>query len=156
MEFQGGVTRVSEFSVQPGFRNPNSHGARPVHLIITMIKWIRTSRWSTKKSLSGFSVESGYRVAFHHGPGLALDGDRLACVVRQQKLLHKRFTVTSVIPSSTSNCIAILVAANDNKGYRVAFHDGPGVALDGNGLAYVVRQQNLLHTRFIITSVIPL
>ena len=23
-------------------KGPNSHGARPVHLIITMIKWIRT------------------------------------------------------------------------------------------------------------------
>ena len=31
----------------------NSHGARPVHLIITMIEWIRTSRLSTTKSLSG-------------------------------------------------------------------------------------------------------
>ena len=30
----------------------NSHGARPVHLIITMIKWIRTSRLSIKNSLS--------------------------------------------------------------------------------------------------------
>jgi len=30
----------------------SSHGARPVHLIITMIKWIRTSRLSIKKSLS--------------------------------------------------------------------------------------------------------
>ena len=29
-----------------------SHGARPVHLIITMIKWIRTSRFSMKISLS--------------------------------------------------------------------------------------------------------
>ena len=28
----------------PGKGNSNSHGARPVHLIITMIKWIRTSR----------------------------------------------------------------------------------------------------------------
>ena len=28
----------------PGEGNPNSFGARPVHLIITMIKWIRTSR----------------------------------------------------------------------------------------------------------------
>jgi len=27
------------------------HGARPVHLIITMIKWIRTSRLSMKNSL---------------------------------------------------------------------------------------------------------
>jgi len=32
----------------PGKGNSNSHGARPVHLIITMIKWIRTSRVSIK------------------------------------------------------------------------------------------------------------
>ena len=30
----------------------NFHGARPVHLTITMIKWIRTSRLSINKSLS--------------------------------------------------------------------------------------------------------
>jgi len=29
----------------------NSHGAGPVHLIIMMIKWIRTSRLSIKNSL---------------------------------------------------------------------------------------------------------
>ena len=29
-----------------------SHGARPVHLIITMIQWIRTSRLSKKTSLA--------------------------------------------------------------------------------------------------------
>ena len=32
--------------------NSNSHGARPVHLIITMLKWIRTSRLSIKNSLA--------------------------------------------------------------------------------------------------------
>jgi len=32
--------------------NSKSHGARPVHLIITMIKWIRTRRLSIKNSLS--------------------------------------------------------------------------------------------------------
>ena len=37
----------------PGKVNSNSHGARPVHLIITMIKWIRASRLSIKNSLSG-------------------------------------------------------------------------------------------------------
>ena len=37
----------------PGKENSNSHGARPVHLIITMIKWIRTSRLSIKNFLSG-------------------------------------------------------------------------------------------------------
>ena len=30
----------------------NSRGARPVHLIITMIQWIRTSRLSIKNSVS--------------------------------------------------------------------------------------------------------
>jgi len=36
----------------PGKGNSNSSGARPVHLIITLIKWIRTSRLSKKNSLS--------------------------------------------------------------------------------------------------------
>ena len=36
----------------PGKGKSNSHGARPVHLIITMIKWIRTSQLSIKNSLS--------------------------------------------------------------------------------------------------------
>jgi len=36
----------------PGKGNSKSHGARPVHLIITMIKWIRTSRLAIKNSLS--------------------------------------------------------------------------------------------------------
>ena len=35
----------------PGKGNSKSHGARPIHFIITMIKWIRTSRLSTKNSL---------------------------------------------------------------------------------------------------------
>ena len=35
-----------------GKGNLNSYGARPVHLIITMIKWIRTSRKSMQNSLS--------------------------------------------------------------------------------------------------------
>ena len=36
----------------PGKGNLNSHGAKPVHLIITMMKWIRTSSLSIKNSLS--------------------------------------------------------------------------------------------------------
>ena len=35
------------------------NGARPVHLITTMIKWIRTSRLSTKDSLSQPPNQSG-------------------------------------------------------------------------------------------------
>ena len=37
----------------PGKGNSDSHGARPVHLIITMIQWILTSRLTRKNSLSG-------------------------------------------------------------------------------------------------------
>ena len=36
----------------PAKGNSKSHGARSVHLIIAMIKWIRTSRLSIKNSLS--------------------------------------------------------------------------------------------------------
>jgi len=43
----------------PGKRNSNSHGARPVHLIIAMIKWIRISRLSIKNSLSFGGYISG-------------------------------------------------------------------------------------------------
>jgi len=35
----------------PGEGNSNSHGARPIHQIILMIKWIRTSRLAIKNSL---------------------------------------------------------------------------------------------------------
>ena len=45
----------------PGKGNYNSHGARPVHLIITMIKWIRTSRLLVKNSLS---LNSGVKQLF--------------------------------------------------------------------------------------------
>jgi len=46
----------------PGKENSNSHGARPVHLIITMLKWIRTRRLSIKNSLSGI-YGSEFRVS---------------------------------------------------------------------------------------------
>ena len=36
----------------PGKGSSNLHGARPVHQIIAIMQWIRTSRLSTKKSLS--------------------------------------------------------------------------------------------------------
>ena len=37
----------------PGKENSNSHGARPVHPIISMIEWTRTSRLSMMNSLFG-------------------------------------------------------------------------------------------------------
>jgi len=53
----------------PGKGNSNSHGARPVHQIISMIKWIRTRRLSKKNFPSGGPVllEDKYRA------GLALE-----------------------------------------------------------------------------------
>ena len=47
-------TRISwqEIERLPGKGNRNSRGARQVHLNITMMKWIRTSRSSIKNSLS--------------------------------------------------------------------------------------------------------
>ena len=47
----GGYGKVDVRLPEKG--NSNSHRARPVHLIITMMKWIRTSRLSIKNSLSG-------------------------------------------------------------------------------------------------------
>jgi hypothetical protein len=38
----------------PGKGELNSHGARPVHQIISMIEWIRTSRLSKQNSISLF------------------------------------------------------------------------------------------------------
>ena len=50
----------------PGRGNSNLHGARPVHLINTMIKWIRTSRLSIKNSLS----DGDHRLEVRRGPQL--------------------------------------------------------------------------------------
>jgi len=42
--------------------NAKSHGARPVHLIITMIKWIQTSGLSIKNSLSTAAARRRCRI----------------------------------------------------------------------------------------------
>ena len=52
----------------PGKGNSNSHGARPVHLIITMTKWIRTSRLSIKNSLSNLKGEGVCTLTLHPTP----------------------------------------------------------------------------------------
>jgi len=46
-----------------GKGHSDSPGARPVHLIITVIKWIRTSRLSIKNSLSAGRAEERDRAA---------------------------------------------------------------------------------------------
>ena len=45
-----------------GKGNPNSQGARPVHLIITMIKRFRTSRLSINNSFSGSFRDAAFHV----------------------------------------------------------------------------------------------
>jgi len=59
----------------PGKGNSNSHGARPVHLVITIIEWIRTSRLSIKDSLClwrfrGGLVLKAHRLLYHSTLGL--------------------------------------------------------------------------------------
>ena len=49
-------TRWEVIGTLPAKGNSNSHGARPVHLIITMIQWIRTSRLSIKNFLSNWDA----------------------------------------------------------------------------------------------------
>jgi len=57
----------------------NSHGARPVHLIISMIQWIRPSGFSIKNSLFAICVrglgvgveDSGFRA---EGLGVRAEG----------------------------------------------------------------------------------
>ena len=60
----------------PGKGNSNPYGASPVHLIITMIQWIRTSRLPIKNSLSGLLRR----------PRRAL----VACTYRGTSLIRKR------------------------------------------------------------------
>ena len=66
-----GASAGSRTTATCGKWNSNYHGARPVHLIITMIKWIRPSRLSIKNSLSVWLAESGRRVFGEQGALLA-------------------------------------------------------------------------------------
>ena len=50
----------------PGQGNSNSHGARPVHQIISVIEWIRTSRLSIKNSESGVEARGAMARLDHH------------------------------------------------------------------------------------------
>ena len=60
----GGSRKVDVRLPESG--NSNCNGARPVHLIITMMKWIRTSRLSINKSLS-LSLRAGGSYRIHCG-----------------------------------------------------------------------------------------
>ena len=58
----------------PGKGSSNSHGARPIHLIITMIKWIRTSRLTIKNSLSWLIKFIKWNQIDHRGESLCHHG----------------------------------------------------------------------------------
>jgi len=75
----------------PGNGCSNSHGARPVDLIITMIKWIRTSRFSPT-----CGVDEGGRAAVDH----ELEGeghDRHACPERVARARVRVVPVSSFV-----------------------------------------------------------
>jgi hypothetical protein len=83
----------------PGKNNSNFHGARPVHLIIKMIKSIRTSRLSIKNSLSPFG----------HRDQAALDGvavERAVRVVRPRRAIHLRSMQISTRRMQPSGCLS--------------------------------------------------
>ena len=69
----------------PGNGNSNSHGARPVHLIITMIKWTQTSRLSITNSLS-----SGAGVLRGAARGHAAAGRESARLRRRRQRLQAK------------------------------------------------------------------
>ena len=56
-----------------GKENPDSHGARPVHQIISMVNWIRTSRLSINNSLSPAPRASDQTLAPDEGIWAATD-----------------------------------------------------------------------------------
>ena len=55
----------------PGKGDTDSHGARPVHQIMVIIKWIRTSRLSIKNSLYDGRVGTNDRLSLSRLPAAA-------------------------------------------------------------------------------------
>jgi len=83
----------------PGKRNSNSHGARPVHLIITLIKWIRTGRLSIKNSLSGtraaVDVEPGEPRGFRgQEPQRVVRDQPVTAAEREERLVFYCWTIS--------------------------------------------------------------
>ena len=86
MEDLSGYARKVDVRL-PGQGNSNSHGERPVHLIITMIKWIRTSRLSITLSLSLSGCEPPLPKVNATGGGLK--GSRTVGIVSRQLQLDE-------------------------------------------------------------------
>jgi len=80
----------------PGKGNSNTHGARPVLLITTMIKWTRTSRLSITNSLFGRRTPEEGAIA---GPKMEYSWWRkrvvkIGSVVEQVIILNLRTTTS--------------------------------------------------------------
>ena len=78
----------------PGKGDSNSHSARPFHLIITMIKWIRTSRLSINHSLSCRVKDAHFT---KQGPESGPFSFQKSISLRIQRILKKCLTF---VPSS--------------------------------------------------------
>ena len=83
----------------PGKGNSNSHGARLVHLIITMIKWIRTSRLAIKNSPSRVSGE-GRRKPVGQARRDAVPSEPLG-MIRASVAGHLTVLQNQLLPGST-------------------------------------------------------
>jgi len=81
-----------------GKGNSNSHGARPVHLITTMIKWFRTSRLSTKNYLclhaAHHQPSESDQIAFFHPLGLYWSSPESGNLQRKQGVSKRRCAPT--------------------------------------------------------------
>ena len=74
----------------PGKGISNSHGARPVHQIVSMIRWIRTSRLSINQSLS---LYHGDVASLDVGEGDAQgveDGERFTLVNSEHSAFQRK------------------------------------------------------------------
>ena len=85
--WKGALLHAGAHMFQPGKGNSNFHGARPVHLIITMIKWIRNSRLSMKNSLPTLHAPEGSRRWSGGSSGHAFDLNEFGLVNRIPALI---------------------------------------------------------------------
>ena len=78
----------------PEKENSNPHGARPVYLIATMIKWIRTSRLSKQNSLLSSESSTEALGEASIGPYGRTRGERgVSPRIRSRDGLKSRFEV---------------------------------------------------------------
>jgi len=94
------------FRVQGSKFRVKSHGVGPVHQIIAMIKWILTSRLSTKKSLSGGMRAEGWGFR-RHAPGgrcwgVASSSSSFACRKGRGNISGPRILFSRFLPRSSA------------------------------------------------------